>query len=214
MTETQNLQAMGAQRMTSLEIAEITGKQHKNLMRDIRNMEAAWEKAYIALLLSQQNGMSLHRHEVQRRGTCQVGDPMAATGKGAADASRHPTSAGDRSGRDARSGAHRGPRAHLRKQTCRRMHHHDRYRQSAGNGDKESELVPEGSWRSEMETGSVQTDRELRGARSGSGQALRLLREGRENEKEHLSRLDYKGCRDDRRNGQTKKGHNNKLKTE
>ena len=44
MTEIQNLQAMGAQRMTSLEIAEITGKQHKNLMRDIRNMEAAWEK--------------------------------------------------------------------------------------------------------------------------------------------------------------------------
>ena len=43
MTEIQNLQAMGAQRMTSLEIAEITGKQHKNLMRDIRNMEAAWE---------------------------------------------------------------------------------------------------------------------------------------------------------------------------
>jgi phage regulator Rha-like protein len=44
MTEIQNSQAMGAQRMTSLEIAEITGKQHKNLMRDIRNMEAAWEK--------------------------------------------------------------------------------------------------------------------------------------------------------------------------
>ncbi len=32
------------QRMTSLEIAEITGKQHKNVMRDIRNMEPAWEK--------------------------------------------------------------------------------------------------------------------------------------------------------------------------
>ena len=30
--------------MTSLEIAELTGKQHKNLMRDIRNMEPAWEK--------------------------------------------------------------------------------------------------------------------------------------------------------------------------
>ena len=44
MKQNQNLQAMGAQRMTSLEIAEITGKQHKNLMRDIRNMEAAWEK--------------------------------------------------------------------------------------------------------------------------------------------------------------------------
>lgn len=30
--------------MTSLVIARITGKQHKNVMRDIRNMEAAWEK--------------------------------------------------------------------------------------------------------------------------------------------------------------------------
>ncbi len=29
--------------MTSLEIAELTGKQHKNVMRDIRNMEPAWE---------------------------------------------------------------------------------------------------------------------------------------------------------------------------
>ena len=32
------------QTMTSLEIAELTGKQHKNLMRDIRKMEIAWEK--------------------------------------------------------------------------------------------------------------------------------------------------------------------------
>ena len=30
--------------MTSLEIAKLTGKQHKNLMRDIRNMEPAWVK--------------------------------------------------------------------------------------------------------------------------------------------------------------------------
>ena len=30
--------------MTSLEIAQVTGKQHKNLMRDIRNMEPAWER--------------------------------------------------------------------------------------------------------------------------------------------------------------------------
>ena len=29
------------QRMTSLEIAEVTGKSHKNVMRDIRNMEPA-----------------------------------------------------------------------------------------------------------------------------------------------------------------------------
>ena len=32
------------QRMTSLEIAELAGKQHKNVMQAIRNMEPAWEK--------------------------------------------------------------------------------------------------------------------------------------------------------------------------
>ena len=32
------------QTMTSLEIAEFTGKSHAHLMRDIRNMEPAWEK--------------------------------------------------------------------------------------------------------------------------------------------------------------------------
>jgi phage regulator Rha-like protein len=37
--------------MTSLEIAEVTGKQHKNLMRDIRNMEPAWEKVQNLLKL-------------------------------------------------------------------------------------------------------------------------------------------------------------------
>lgn len=31
------------QRMSSLEIAEISGKAHKNVMRDIRNMEDAWK---------------------------------------------------------------------------------------------------------------------------------------------------------------------------
>ena len=40
----QKCNAMPAGRMTSLEIAEVTGKMHKHLMRDIRNMEAAWEK--------------------------------------------------------------------------------------------------------------------------------------------------------------------------
>ena len=30
--------------MTSLEIAEVTGKQHKNVMQAIRNMEPAWVK--------------------------------------------------------------------------------------------------------------------------------------------------------------------------
>ena len=32
------------QTITSLEIAELTGKQHNHLMRDIRKMEIAWEK--------------------------------------------------------------------------------------------------------------------------------------------------------------------------
>ena len=32
------------QMMTSLEIAELTGKQHKNVMQAIRNMESSWEK--------------------------------------------------------------------------------------------------------------------------------------------------------------------------
>ena len=32
------------QRMTSLEIAELTGKQHQDVLKAIRNMEPAWEK--------------------------------------------------------------------------------------------------------------------------------------------------------------------------
>ena len=39
-----NMTDNGEQRMTSMEIAELTGKQHKNVMRDIRNMEPGWEK--------------------------------------------------------------------------------------------------------------------------------------------------------------------------
>lgn len=37
------IQDNNAQTMTSLQIAEITGKQHKSVMRAIRNMESAWE---------------------------------------------------------------------------------------------------------------------------------------------------------------------------
>ncbi len=33
------------QTMTSLQIAEATGKQHKDVLRAIRNMEPAWELA-------------------------------------------------------------------------------------------------------------------------------------------------------------------------
>ena len=35
---------MNAQSMTSLEIAEVTGKQHKHVMEAIRKMEPSWEK--------------------------------------------------------------------------------------------------------------------------------------------------------------------------
>ena len=44
MKQNQTLTVMDAGRMTSLEIAEVTGKQHKNVMQAIRNMEPAWEK--------------------------------------------------------------------------------------------------------------------------------------------------------------------------
>ena len=43
-TMTQIIQINTVQTMTSLEIAELTGKQHKNVMQAIRNMEPAWEK--------------------------------------------------------------------------------------------------------------------------------------------------------------------------
>ena len=38
------LMKTNSQRMTSLEIAELTGKSHSHLMRDIRKMEDAWTK--------------------------------------------------------------------------------------------------------------------------------------------------------------------------
>jgi phage regulator Rha-like protein len=44
MKDIQNLTAMDAQRMTSLEIAAITGKPHKDVLKAIRKMESAWEQ--------------------------------------------------------------------------------------------------------------------------------------------------------------------------
>ena len=37
---------MAEQRMTSLDIAAVTGKSHKNVLQAIRNMEPAWEKVH------------------------------------------------------------------------------------------------------------------------------------------------------------------------
>ena len=60
------------QTMTSLEIAELTGKQHKHLMEAIRKMEPAWVKVHgskfrlmFREVSTHQNRVSLHRHEVQ-----------------------------------------------------------------------------------------------------------------------------------------------------
>lgn len=56
-TEGQTLRAVdGEQRMTSMEIAELTGKQHKHVMEAIRRMEPAWEKVQgTKFRLSQRN---------------------------------------------------------------------------------------------------------------------------------------------------------------
>ena len=56
-TEGQSLRAVdGEQRMTSMEIAELTGKQHKHVMEAIRRMEPAWEKVQgTKFRLSQRN---------------------------------------------------------------------------------------------------------------------------------------------------------------
>lgn len=53
--------------MTSLEIAELTGKSHAHVMRDIRNMEPAWEK------ISQSKfGLSSYRQEQPNGGVKDV----------------------------------------------------------------------------------------------------------------------------------------------
>ncbi len=44
MKKIQNLSVMNAQSMTSLEIAQVTGKMHKHVMEAIRKMEPAWLK--------------------------------------------------------------------------------------------------------------------------------------------------------------------------
>ena len=44
MKQNQDLMAMDAQRMTSLEIAAVTGKPHGDVLKAIRKMEKAWEQ--------------------------------------------------------------------------------------------------------------------------------------------------------------------------
>ncbi len=53
--------------MTSLEIAELTGKQHNHLMRDIRKMESAWVKVQGAKF-----GLSSRTYQLPNGGTKEV----------------------------------------------------------------------------------------------------------------------------------------------
>ena len=53
--------------MTSLEIAELTGKQHNHLMRDIRKMEPAWEKVQ-----GSKFGLSSRTYQLPNGGTKEV----------------------------------------------------------------------------------------------------------------------------------------------
>ena len=69
------------QHMTSLEIAELTGKQHKDIMKAIRNMEPAWLKV---------NGRKFALVEYQdKKGElrpCQVNNQIMFVGKDVATA--------------------------------------------------------------------------------------------------------------------------------
>ena len=56
------------QTITSFEIAELTGKQHFHLMRDIRKMEIAWEK-----VTQSKFGCSTYKDATGRTLPCYVG---------------------------------------------------------------------------------------------------------------------------------------------
>ena len=71
------------QTMTSLEIAELTGKQHKDVMKAIRNMEPAWLKVNgrkFALVEYQDKTRAYHRpflgDEVKSEKRKVKGDPL------------------------------------------------------------------------------------------------------------------------------------------
>ena len=58
----------GEQRMTSVEIAELTGKQHKHVMEAIRKMEPAWENVQGSKFrLSQRNYELPTRRQTRHR---------------------------------------------------------------------------------------------------------------------------------------------------
>ena len=71
MTQISNINKV--QTMTSLEIAELTGKNHFDLMRAIRKMEPAWEKV---------NGckFALVEYQDKKGELCEAGIALATIG--------------------------------------------------------------------------------------------------------------------------------------
>ena len=65
--ETNYERSFDRQVMTSLEIAQVTGKSHNHLMRDIRNMESAWEK-----IAQSKFGLSTYKDATGRTLPCYI----------------------------------------------------------------------------------------------------------------------------------------------
>ena len=61
-------------KMSSREIAELAGKRHDNVMRDIRNMEPAWEKLtalkFEVSEYTDSTGRKLPEYQLDKREVC------------------------------------------------------------------------------------------------------------------------------------------------
>lgn len=91
-TELKNEPSAHKRTMSSVEITEMTGKRHSDVMRSIRAMEPAWvkiaERKFAScsykdennrerpMYLTRLSGMYVHRHQVQRRSPCKVNPPL------------------------------------------------------------------------------------------------------------------------------------------
>lgn len=63
------------QTMTSLEIAELTGKQHKHVMEAIRKMEPAWEKVHGSKFRLMRREVAIGNGAVRQVPCYQLGSP-------------------------------------------------------------------------------------------------------------------------------------------
>jgi len=73
------------QRMTSLEIAQLTGKRHSDTMRAIRNMEPAWEKVngrkFALVDYQDQKGEFRPCYSLTKTETLYIGKPFGLEGR-------------------------------------------------------------------------------------------------------------------------------------